>query len=108
MSAAEQGSAGLERLAPDTRLRLGELDAAYKARFGFPFILAVRGCTAADILANLTCTWRTTAMPSSRRCGRSSASPRSVFRIACRPPAEGVCARRREGPGLLPEGPTCS
>ena len=42
-STHEQGKAGLTACTPEEFTRIGELNAAYNARFGFPFILAVRG-----------------------------------------------------------------
>jgi 2-oxo-4-hydroxy-4-carboxy-5-ureidoimidazoline decarboxylase len=50
-SAGEQKSAGLDRLAPAEMRRLAELNAAYRAKFGFPFIIAVRARTKDEILA---------------------------------------------------------
>lgn len=50
-SAAEQGSAGLDRLSPDEFDRFHRLNAAYRDRFGFPFILCVRMSDKAGILA---------------------------------------------------------
>jgi 2-oxo-4-hydroxy-4-carboxy-5-ureidoimidazoline decarboxylase len=50
-SAAEQASAGLDRLAGAEAERFARLNAAYRERFGFPFIVAVRGQTRAGILA---------------------------------------------------------
>ena len=50
-SAKEQGSAGLDALDAAGRARFLALNAAYRARFGFPFIMAVRGRSAAEILA---------------------------------------------------------
>ena len=50
-STQEQASAGLDRLTPDERARFTQLNEAYKARFGIPFIIAVRGLTKAGILA---------------------------------------------------------
>jgi 2-oxo-4-hydroxy-4-carboxy-5-ureidoimidazoline decarboxylase len=50
-SISEQASAGLDRLLPDELSRFTALNDAYKARFGFPFIIAVRGLGKADILA---------------------------------------------------------
>ena len=47
----EQSGAGLDRLAPDELKRFSEFNAAYRARFGFPFIIAVKGKSKADILA---------------------------------------------------------
>jgi len=42
-SAHEQGQAGLTACSPAEFARLAQLNADYNARFGFPFILAVRG-----------------------------------------------------------------
>jgi 2-oxo-4-hydroxy-4-carboxy-5-ureidoimidazoline decarboxylase len=42
-SAAEQGGMGLDRLADDEAARFEALNLAYRERFGFPFIIAVRG-----------------------------------------------------------------
>jgi 2-oxo-4-hydroxy-4-carboxy-5-ureidoimidazoline decarboxylase len=50
-STREQSGAGLDRCSPAEFARLHELNAAYGARFGFPFILAVRGHDRAGILA---------------------------------------------------------
>ena len=50
-SAREQASAGLDALTADELKRFEGLNAAYRARFGVPFILAVRGKTKAEILA---------------------------------------------------------
>lgn len=41
-SVAEQASAGLNALSPPEFAELSNLNAAYKAKFGFPFIIAVR------------------------------------------------------------------
>ncbi len=50
-SAREQRRAGLDGCTPAEATRLEELDAAYQQRFGFPFILAVRGHDPASIIA---------------------------------------------------------
>ena len=50
-SKAEQASAGLDRLTPEEHARFSELNRAYVARFGFPFIMAVKGKTRQDIVA---------------------------------------------------------
>ena len=42
-STHEQGSAGLAHCTPEEFARLQQLNADYNAKFGFPFILAVRG-----------------------------------------------------------------
>lgn len=49
-SVSEQGSAGLDRMSPAEFDRFDRLNAAYRARFGFPFIIAVRGRGRAEIL----------------------------------------------------------
>jgi len=50
-SAAEQASAGLDALTDEERETFNRLNTAYVGKFGFPFIIAVRGLTRADILA---------------------------------------------------------
>jgi OHCU decarboxylase len=49
-SAKEQAGAGLDRLREAEYARFTELNDAYKKRFGFPFIIAVRDCSKAEIL----------------------------------------------------------
>jgi 2-oxo-4-hydroxy-4-carboxy-5-ureidoimidazoline decarboxylase len=50
-SAAEQKGAGLDSLTPDELSRFTTSNDAYRSRFGFPFILAVKGATKHRILA---------------------------------------------------------
>jgi 2-oxo-4-hydroxy-4-carboxy-5-ureidoimidazoline decarboxylase len=50
-SVGEQGGAGLDRLAEEEFARFDRLNAAYRGKFGFPFIIAVRGRGRAEILA---------------------------------------------------------
>ena len=52
-SHAEQAGAGLNALAPEELARIGELNRAYRARFGFPFIIAVRDHDRRGIVAEL-------------------------------------------------------
>ncbi|MBK9656879.1 MAG: 2-oxo-4-hydroxy-4-carboxy-5-ureidoimidazoline decarboxylase [Rhodanobacteraceae bacterium] len=52
-SLREQAGAGLNQCSPEEFSRLTELNAAYIARFGFPFILAVRGHDRDSIIANM-------------------------------------------------------
>jgi len=52
-SVAEQSSAGLNRLTRDEMVRLGALNAAYRQRHGFPFIIAVRHYSKEGILHEL-------------------------------------------------------
>lgn len=49
-STQEQAGAGLDRLTQEEFARFTKLNEAYKARFGFPFIFAVKGATKAQIL----------------------------------------------------------
>ncbi|SLN53668.1 Uric acid degradation bifunctional protein [Pseudoruegeria aquimaris] len=50
-SSSEQASAGLDALTDAERARFTELNEAYTAKFGFPFIIAVRDHDKAGILA---------------------------------------------------------
>jgi OHCU decarboxylase len=50
-SAGEQAGAGLDRLTAEERARFTSLNDSYRARFGFPFIMAVKGKAKGDILA---------------------------------------------------------
>ena len=52
-STGEQRGAGLDRLTPDEFARLQRLNADYRKRFGFPFLLAVKGSTKHDVLTAL-------------------------------------------------------
>lgn len=52
-STREQRGAGLDRCAPEEFARLTRLNHAYREKFGFPFILAVKGHTRDSILANM-------------------------------------------------------
>jgi OHCU decarboxylase len=49
-SSAEQAGAGLDRCTAEEFARFQELNDAYQAKFGFPFIIAVRGLDRHDIL----------------------------------------------------------
>ena len=48
-STGEQASAGLDRLSPEQLARFTAMNDAYRAKFGFPFIIAVKGLTAEQI-----------------------------------------------------------
>jgi len=50
-SSREQASAGLDRLGADELARLTRLNEAYKARFGTPFVMAVKGRSKDEVLA---------------------------------------------------------
>ncbi len=50
-STAEQASAGLDRLTPEEYAEFHRLNAAYRDRFDFPFIICVRLTDKAGILA---------------------------------------------------------
>lgn len=50
-SRKEQAGAGLDRLSPEEHHRFTALNTAYVDKFGFPFIIAVKGLEKDDILA---------------------------------------------------------
>ena len=50
-STAEQASAGLDRCTPDEYTRFQSLNERYRKKFGFPFVMAVRDRSRAQILA---------------------------------------------------------
>jgi OHCU decarboxylase len=52
-STGEQARAGLDGLADDEHERLRALTAAYRERFGFPFLLAVKGKSKGEIFRAL-------------------------------------------------------
>lgn len=51
-SKSEQANAGLDQCSPNELKAFTELNALYREKFGFPFILAIRGHTRANILDN--------------------------------------------------------
>ncbi|MCZ7466605.1 2-oxo-4-hydroxy-4-carboxy-5-ureidoimidazoline decarboxylase [Rhizobium rhizogenes] len=50
-SLSEQAGAGLDRLSPAEHARFSALNSAYTQKFGFPFIIAVKGLNRHDILS---------------------------------------------------------
>jgi 2-oxo-4-hydroxy-4-carboxy-5-ureidoimidazoline decarboxylase len=52
-SSGEQAGAGLDRLTAEEFARLDSLNRAYRDKFGFPFLYAVKGSTKYDILQAL-------------------------------------------------------
>jgi beta-ureidopropionase / N-carbamoyl-L-amino-acid hydrolase len=85
-STGEQSRAGLANCTPEEFARLQQLNADYSAKFGFPFILAVRGPRGTglpreEIIASRSC-GSTTPSASSRRwatwCGTGTRSWRST------------------------------
>ncbi len=66
-STGEQASAGLDQLTPDEEFRFTALNEAYKAKFGFPFIIAVKGRSKQEIVAAFERGWPMFATPSSPR-----------------------------------------
>lgn len=52
-SAGEQTAAGLYRLSPRQAERFDDLNSAYRARFGFPFVICAREQSADSILSAL-------------------------------------------------------
>ena len=75
-SSQEQAGAGLDSLTPAEFERLHRLNAAYRTRFGFPFLLAVKGSTKHDILRALQ------ARMESSPEDEFSEALRQVYRIA--------------------------
>lgn len=52
-SAREQAGAGLDACTPEQYARLQRLNSAYLDKFGFPFVVAVKGLQREDILASM-------------------------------------------------------
>jgi len=50
-STSEQASAGLDQCSAEEYAQFQDLNTRYKEKFGFPFFMAVRGSSRADILA---------------------------------------------------------
>jgi 2-oxo-4-hydroxy-4-carboxy-5-ureidoimidazoline decarboxylase len=75
-SQREQTGAGLDVLATDELARLRALNSAYRTKFGFPFLYAVKGSTTQDILNALE-----RRLPSTRDAEHQEAL-RQVYRIA--------------------------
>ena len=73
-STAEQASAGLDVLSDDEREKFTHLNAAYVSKFGFPFIIAVRDNTKAQILAafeqRLGNSWETEVLTAGKQVER--------------------------------------
>jgi OHCU decarboxylase len=69
-STEEQAGAGFDSLTPDEFELLHRLNAAYRNRFGFPFLFAVKGSTKHDVLRALQ--------------ARMESSPEDEFREALR------------------------
>ncbi len=75
-SVGEQSGAGLDTLTPAEFERLRDLNLAYRAKFGFPFILAVKGAGKQEILDALELRFRHTPEEEFRE------ALRQVYRIA--------------------------
>ena len=75
-STEEQAGAGLDSLTPAEFERLHRLNAAYRSRFGFPFLLAVKGSTKHDVLQALQARMEATPGDEYRE------ALRQVYRIA--------------------------
>jgi len=75
-SVREQGGAGLDTLTRDELDRLRALNTAYREKFGFPFLYAVKGSTKDDILSALE-----RRLPATRDAEQAEALGQ-VYRIA--------------------------
>jgi hypothetical protein len=90
-STHEQGKAGLTACTPDEFARIQVLNDSYNQKFGFPFILAVRGprgtgltSSRSSARSNAGCTTiPTSSLP--RRCATSTGSPRSGWTTSSAP-----------------------
>ena len=60
-STREQAGAGLAACSPDEFMRLRRLNAAYREKFGWPFIVAVKGLSRQKIIAEMR--WRIKRTP---------------------------------------------
>jgi OHCU decarboxylase len=81
-SAGEQASAGLDALTDAERARFGDMNRTYVERFGFPFIIAVKGMDKASILSEFE--------------KRISNDRRAEFENACRQVEKIALLRLRE------------
>lgn len=77
-STSEQDSVGLTRLTPDEKAQIATLNAAYLARHGFPFIIAVKLRTKSQIFAAFEA--RATA-PTEREFDTALAEVEKIARI---------------------------
>lgn len=59
-SRVEQASAGLDRCTPEQKARMQALNAIYRDKFGFPFIVAVKGLDWGGIIERLEARLRNT------------------------------------------------
>jgi 2-oxo-4-hydroxy-4-carboxy-5-ureidoimidazoline decarboxylase len=75
-SAVEQAGAGLDKLTEAEFARLMELNAAYRDKFGFPFLYAVKGSNKPEILEALE------RRLSSQREDEFSEALRQIYKIA--------------------------
>ncbi len=75
-STREQGGAGLDQCTPEELGRLLHLNQTYREKFGFPFILAVRGYDRHGIIANFE------ARVNNSRADELRASLDQIYRIA--------------------------
>jgi OHCU decarboxylase len=75
-SIEEQAGAGLDSLTPSEFEQLQRLNAAYRSRFGFPFLLAVKSSTKHDVLRALQARIESTPEDEYRE------ALRQVYRIA--------------------------
>ncbi|VVE08321.1 2-oxo-4-hydroxy-4-carboxy-5-ureidoimidazoline decarboxylase [Pandoraea nosoerga] len=75
-STREQAGAGLDQCSTEEFARLTELNDAYKAKFGFPYILAVRGHTRSSIIENFAKRLENSRADEIEECLRQ------IFRIA--------------------------
>jgi len=76
-SAKEQAGAGLDQMSPVEFARLHQLNEAYKEKFGFPFLYAVKGSSKLRIMQSLEARLQSTPEEEFQE------ALRQVYRIAC-------------------------
>jgi OHCU decarboxylase len=97
-SRSEQAAAGLTRCSPEEFARLQELNAAYNSKFGFPFIIAVKGLHRRQIIERFA-----------KRLGRGrdlefGEALAQIARIA-RMRLEALLGKRRDAAAVTPTQP---
>lgn len=82
-STREQAGAGLDQCSPEEMARFERLNAAYKAKFGFPFVMAVKGSDRRAILDAFEARLPN-APPEERRTAIEQINRIALFRLQAR------------------------
>ncbi len=101
-STAEQAGAGLDALTDAEKQTFTELNDAYTAKFGFPFIIAVKGRNKRKSSTLSSAAFPMTAIRNLKRLAlRWSASPSCASRIFCRKRSTDPCSPEGRLPGAF-------